>query len=355
MEPILDEKQVKSNINSESIKQREERKYIYHYNFDIKYEELSPIIKNIQMVSQLIRFIKDHHISDLIFINGNNTYSIDSRFYFNYRNIIDFYCKVIGFTENDSFTTIKYYIYKTKPISKNFCVNISLFKNNENENSSKLEIEIILSKEVIISDKIINVIYSELDYNYLYLTQAIKSQKHNSFFINSAIIKNEFSVLSQIIQNVKLIEFIINGNIQKINNKKEDINNLEKNVNNDNDKYIHLNDYYEVHLNSKKKIPNIKNIIKVNSLKSRKDKISIEIKIAPNEQENEKKNSEHNNNNNIVVQMHQLTNNSTYILFKGIWDFGLPECIISQIQKIVKKSLNKIEKLCKIAKDNFNS
>ena len=340
MEPILDEKNVKSNINSESIKKTDERKYIYHYNFDIKYEELSPIIKNIQMVSQLIKFIKDHHISDLIFINGNNSYSIDSRFYFNYRNIIDFYCKVIDFTENDSFTTVKYYIYKTRPISKNFCVKISLFKNNENENSSKLEIEIILSKVIIISEKILNVIYSELDYNYLYLSQAIKSQKH---------------VLSQIIQNVKLIEFIINGNIQKINNKKEDINNLEKNVNKDNDKYIHLNDYYEVHLNSKKKIPNIKNIFKVNSLKSRKDKISIEIKLVPNEQENEKKNSENNNNNNIVVQMHQLTNNSTYILFKGIWDFGLPDYIVSQIQKIAKQSLNKIEKLCKIAKDNFNS
>ena len=75
-----------------------------------------------------------------------------------------------------------------------------------------MEIEIILQKVIIISEKILNVIYSELDYNYL--SQAIKSQKHNSFFINSAIIKNEFSVLSQIIQNVKLIEFIINGNIE---------------------------------------------------------------------------------------------------------------------------------------------
>jgi hypothetical protein len=352
MEPISVKKDANLDINSGIIKQTDEKRYIYHHNFDMKYEELSPIIKNFQMVSQLIKFIKDHHISDLIFINGSNSYSIDSRFYFNYRTIIDFYCKVIGFTETTSYTTIKYHIYKTRPISKNFCVDISLFKDDENENSSKLKIEIILSKGIIISDKILNVIYTEFDYNFLYLSQAIKSQKQNSFFINSAILKNEFTILSKIIQNVKLIEYIINGNLQKINNKKSD------NINADNDKYIHLNDYYEVNLNNKKYESKNKNIFKINSLKSRKDKISIEIKISSqNEQEKELENNnlEHNNNNNIVVQLNKLTNNSTYILFKVIWDFGLPEYIILLIQKIVKKSFNKIEKLCQIANDNYNS
>ena len=89
---------------------------------------------------------------------------------------------------------------------------VTIILGGQNNEQNQMEIEIILQKVIIISEKILNVIYSELDYNYL--SQAIKSQKHNSFFINSAIIKNEFSVLSQIIQNVKLIEFIINGNIE---------------------------------------------------------------------------------------------------------------------------------------------
>ena len=89
---------------------------------------------------------------------------------------------------------------------------VTIILGGQNNEQIQIEIEIILQKVIIISEKILNVIYSELDYNYL--SQAIKSQKHNSFFINSAIIKNEFSVLSQIIQNVKLIEFIINGNIE---------------------------------------------------------------------------------------------------------------------------------------------
>ena len=89
---------------------------------------------------------------------------------------------------------------------------VTIILGGQNNEQIQMEIEIILQKVIIISEKILNVIYSELDYNYL--SQAIKSQKHNSFFINSAIIKNEFSVLSQIIQNVKLIEFIINGNIE---------------------------------------------------------------------------------------------------------------------------------------------
>ena len=95
-------------------------------------------------------------------INGNNSYSIESRFYFNYRIFIDFYVKVIDFIETDYYIETKYNIYKTKPISKNFFVNISLFKNDENTNSSKLKMEIILPKEITISQKLLNIISLKL-------------------------------------------------------------------------------------------------------------------------------------------------------------------------------------------------
>ena len=49
-------------------------------------------------------------------IYGNNSYSKDSRFYFNYRNMIDFYVKVNELLEANSFLKMKYYIYKIGPI-----------------------------------------------------------------------------------------------------------------------------------------------------------------------------------------------------------------------------------------------
>ena len=359
MEPLSVKKNAQCKHETEDFNQHLERKYTYHHDFDIKYEQLSPIIKDLQMVSQLIKYVKINQLSDLIFINGTNSYTIDSRFYFNYRYIIDFYLKVIDVVENDSCISIKYYIYKTTPISKNFVVILTICKNDENENSSKLDIEIVLSKDVRISEKILNIIYSEFDYNYLYLSQAIKSQKQNSFFINSDIIKNEFNILSQIIQNVKLIEYIINGKFQKVSKvKKEKFNNSENNdfINADDDKFIHLNDIYEVILNNKQKRKNWasenKTLFKIQRLKTRKDKIIIEIQVSLNYQEIEK--NDCNVYNLINIQMYKLTNNSSFMLIKGMWDYNMPEDLVFIIQKIVKKYLNKIGKLCQIAKDKYN-
>ena len=105
------------------------------------------------------KIYKKHQISDLIFIKGNNSYSIESRFYFNYRNIIDFYIKVLDFIETDYFTKVKYYVYKTKQTkqsSKEFIVNLTIFYNDEN--SSKISIEIILINYSTLNKKILDII-----------------------------------------------------------------------------------------------------------------------------------------------------------------------------------------------------
>mgnify|MGYP006873122690 CR=1 FL=1 len=81
----LDESE-KSDNNTVNFYQNLEKKYIYNYVFDINYEIISPIIKDFQSVSQLIKYTQNNQISDLIFILGNNTFSLESRFYFNYRN-----------------------------------------------------------------------------------------------------------------------------------------------------------------------------------------------------------------------------------------------------------------------------
>ena len=173
------DKTTKLNNSHISIHMIPETIYINYYNFDIPYQQLSPIIKDVQICSQLIKFIKKHQLSDLIFIKGNNSYSIESRFYFNYRNIIDFYIKVLDFIETDYFTRITYYIYKTRPASKEFMVSLAIFYNDEK--SSKINIEIMLFNKATLNNKILNIIYNEFNLNFTYLSQAIKSNKLKSF------------------------------------------------------------------------------------------------------------------------------------------------------------------------------
>ena len=337
------------------------KKYVYNYVFDINYEVISPIIKDFQLVSQLIKYIQNNQISDLIFILGNNTFSIESRFYFNYRNIVDFYLKVEDFNENDYCTKIKYNIYKTKPISKNFYIILSLFK--QKDNTSKLEIEIVLINDAFIYEKILNIIYNEFNYNFLYLSKAIKSMKYNSFSYNSAIIKNEFNVLSQIIQNKKLIEYIINGKLEKLEEDKKEFYGI---VDNDfkSDNFVHVNDVYKVKLNLKKdkkdwlSIYNIK--FKIETLRAKQDKIAIQLKILSDSKDIDTNCSSNSNttnpiNNIIHFNLRKLTNNSTFFLIKFLWDKSLSENIILVIKKLMKKYLDRIGKLCEIAKDRCNS
>ena len=321
----------KCDDNGGNFYQNPEKKYIYNYVFDINYEVISPIIKDLQLVSQLIKYIQNNQMSDLIFILGNNTFSIESRFYFNYRNIIDFYLKVEDFNENDNCIKIKYKIYKTKPISKNFYIILSLLK--QKDNTSKIEIEIVLINDAFIYEKILNIIYNEFNYNFLFLSKAIKNMKHNFFSYNSGIIKNEFNVISQIIQNKKLIEYIINGKLEKLEEDKKEFYGIEAN-DFKSDNYVHANEVYKVKLNLKKdkkdwlSIYNIK--FKIETLRAKRDKIAIQLKILSDNKDiytNDTSNSNTTNpvNNIINLSFRKLTNNSTFILVKFLWDNSLSE------------------------------
>jgi hypothetical protein len=360
MNSLIEEHKIGINTKIIPDKQSSEEKYKYNYMFDINYETLSPIIKDFQMISQLIKLVKTNQISDLIFINGNNSYSIESRFYFNYRYLIDFYLKVIDFIENDYITRVKYYIYKTGPISKNFYIILSLYKNNET--SSKLEIEIILLRDKEIIPRILHAIYNEFDYNCLYLSQSIKSGKQNSFFFNSSIIKSEFCILSQIIQNTKLFEYIINGSFTKINldEKIEEAKTSENNnsyININKNKFIHVNDIYKINLNKKKEIKNwlyVNNIsFKINMLKVRENKMTIQIKLLMNNKEIETNES---NPNYIfmTLELRKITDDSTFILHKCFLDFPLPNFVVNSIKKFMKKYIERIKKLIEIAKEKFD-
>ena len=360
MNSSIEEHQVGINPKIISDKQNSEGKYKYSYIFDIKYETLSPIIKDMQMISQLIKLVKTHQISDLIFINGNNSYSIESRFYFNYRYLIDFYLKVIDFIENDYITSVKYYIYNTGPISKNFYIILSLYKYNET--SSKLEIEIILLKDKVIIPRILHAIYNEFDYNCLYLSQAIKSGKQNSFFFNSSIINWEFCTLSQIIQNTKLFEYIIRGSVKKINfNEKIEEAKISENnnkcININKNKFIHVNDIYKINLNKKKEIKNwlyVNNIsFKIAMLKVREHKMTIQIKLLMNNKEIET-NELNPNYIFMTLEVRKITNNSTFILHKCLLDFPLPNFVVDSIKKFMKKYIERVKKLIEIAKEKFD-
>ena len=83
----------KSNMDLEF--KNTEKKYVYAQDVQIKYEILNPLMKNLQMFIQLVKLIKHYEYNDLIFIFGNSTCSVNSRFYFNYRKIIDLYFLVL--------------------------------------------------------------------------------------------------------------------------------------------------------------------------------------------------------------------------------------------------------------------
>ena len=332
--PFLFEEE-KSNTEKDSPKP--EKNYIYTYNFDIKYEVIKSIIKDFQKMSQLIKFIKDYQISDLIFIIGESTCSIDSRFYFNYRKIIDFYSRVLDFQESDNFLKIIYYVYKTKPINKNFGIVLSLYANDK---KAKLQIEIIPAMGMIIQEKYLNIIYNEFDYNFLYLSLALKLKKEKLLYFNSAIINNEFFVLSQIIQNIKLIEYLINRKL--VNNKKTDDNDKGKN--------IHLNDEYKIHLN-KQKEDNQNNALyfKIINFKSSEDKLIIKLKLIFNAKNKEKNDSNINSLDNIItINLTKITKNTTFILIKCILDSEHSDNYEIPIQKFLNKILCKIKKLSEL-------
>jgi hypothetical protein len=352
----------KLNLSKKNLKEMpNEVTYLNYYSVDVKYKLLSPIMKDIQICSQLIKFIKKHQISDLIFIKGNNSYSIESRFYFNYRNIIDFYIKVLDFIETDYFTQVKYYVYKTKPSSKEFIVNLTIFYNDEN--SSKISIEIILFNYSTLNKKILNIIFNEFNLNFTYLSQAIKSNKLQSFAFCSSIVKNEFFVLTQIIQNVKLIEYIINGQFKKYQKEKDshdkqsNSNNININIldNTDKDKsFIHVNENYLVILKKKKDINdwlNTNNIsFKIQLIKIREDNMIIQYKVILNNKESNTLNDINSIYNIVTICIRKLTTNSSFIFIKCIWDFSLDENLINSIKNFNEKCLHNIEKLSKTSK-----
>ena len=334
--PFLFEEE-KSNTEKDSPKP--EKNYIYTYNFDIKYEVIKSIIKDFQKMSQLIKFIKDYQISDLIFIIGESTCSIDSRFYFNYRKIIDFYSRVLDFQESDNFLKIIYYVYKTKPINKNFGIVLSLY---ENDKKAKLQIEIIPAMGMIILEKYLNIIYNEFDYNFLYLSLALKLKKEKLLHFNSAIINNEFFVLSQIIQNIKLIEYLINRKLVNLNNKKTDDDNKGKN--------IHLNEEYKIHLNKQKEDNQDNDLyFQIINFKSKEDKLIIKLKLIFNAKNKEKNDSDINLLDNIItINLTKITKKTTFILIKCILDSEHSDNYEIPIQKFLNKIFCKIKKLSEL-------
>ena len=363
-EKIKKKSSTKSLESNHSKDIEKEINYLNYYTVDVRYEILSPIIKDMQISSQLIKFIKKHQISDLIFIKGNNSYSIESRFYFNYRNIIDFYIKVLDFIETDYFTKIKYFIYKTKPSSKEFIVNLFVFY--KDETSSKICIEIILFNTL--NKKILNLIYNEFKLNFSYLSEAIKNNKMQKFFFCSSIVKNEFFILTQIIQNIKLIEYIINGQFKTL--QKENNSGTESNKNNNNDNIIieqnndkekekdnsliHVNDKFIIILKKKKDLNdwfNANNIsFKIQLIKIREDNMLVQYKIILNNIDNESNTDINSGNNIVTVCIRKLTTNSSFIFIRWVWDFSLEDNLINSIKNFINKCLYNIEKLSKTSK-----
>lgn len=343
---------MQKNENIKWEKNIHETRIITHHLFNIKYEKLSPIIKDIQSISQLIRFIKKHQISDLIFIKGNKSYSDEAWFYFNYRNMIDLYLRVNEYIETDYFIKVKYKIYKTQPRTEEFDVIMNFFYINRY--SSELMIETILFKKVSINKKILDLINSELNLNFTYLSQAIKNKKEKSFSYSSTIVQNDFEFVTKALLNIKLIEIILNAKLKNIgkDSKNDNINNNfnnEENIKNKDSSIIHTNEKYQVKL-KKKEIDDwiTKNNIsfKIETVKNSQNTMIIQYKVILDDI------IDLNNKDNIItVYIRKITNNSSFILIKYVWNLLFTDKFILVITGFIEKSLNNIKKICKTAKE----
>ena len=342
----------KENVNVIKNDLLKECIYINYFIFDFNYEIITPILKDIQIMAQLIKLKEHHQISDIIFIKGNNSYTNKARFYFRYKNMLDFYVKVLDVIETDYFTKLCYFIYKTKPKSIEFRVNFLIFF--QNENKTDFHFEIILSENRTLSKKILKMINEELILNFSFLIQSLKADKLNSFLFFSSIIKNEFFVLTKIIQNTKLIEYIIKGKLFKIEKYQKEKSSIDKMNKIDNDKegtFLKEKEEFKVSLlkfindDLNSKLDSIS--FKILLIKITEDKMLIQIKVLSNGEEIENNNTIF---NIITISIRKLTGNSCSMFIKYIWDFSLNVNIINYIKGIIKKCLNNIDKLCKRSK-----
>lgn len=88
---------------------------------------------------------------------------------------------------------------------------------------------------------------------------------------------------------------------------------------------------------------------KIQFLKVKEDRMTIEYKILLNEQEI----NDNPTINIILVHVRKLTDNSCFILIKGSWDIDVPKNTVIEIKQIFQKMMNRIGGLCRIAKDKY--
>ena len=118
-----------------------------------------------------------------------------------------------------------------------------------------------------------------------------------------------------------------------------------------------MNEIYKINLNKNKEIKNwlyVNNIsFKINMLKARENKITIQIKLLMNNKEIE---SNELNPNNIfmTLEVRKITNNLAFILHKCFLDFPLPNFVVNSIKKFMKKYIERVKKLIEIAKEKFD-
>ena len=176
---------------------------------------------------------------------------------------------------------------------------------------------------------------------------ALKLKKEKLIHFNSGIINNEFSIISQIIQNIKIIEYLINRKLINITNGNTD---EEKIILDKKDNYIHLNEIYKLILRKQKgDIPEKDIILKVINFKSRDDILDIKLKILSNSKN--KENDDTNNNslyNIITINLRKITKNSSFILIKCIFDPEQSDDKGILIKKFLNKFLSRIQKLSEL-------
>ena len=117
-----------------------------------------------------------------------------------------------------------------------------------------------------------------------------------------------------------------------------------------------MNDIYKLNFAKSKEERSLNNIaFKIINFKSKEEKLTINLKLLFNKMENDTKNLNLNYiYNNIYITLIKLTNNSTFILIKCIFDPNSVEIDSIAINKTLKKIFNKINKISDMSKTNIS-
>ena len=309
-------------------------KIINRFTFNHPFEIMSPIIRNIQTIGNLMNFIQSKIISDPIILKNKTNFEENTWFFFRYKKFIDIYMKIDEVIETDYFLKINYNIYKTSPKFIQFHFIFTLHYINENK--CLLLFENILP-QINIKTLFIQVNYIEFISNCNILSKAISLNKRFTFNNNGTVFNINYDFLQKLFTHYKLFRLLFPDikSIEKINEDNDE--------NTSNEEVIKEEQTFKVQLKHFKKFNISSSEINVKVSKSQILKTQSLISFSLQNNDNH---INLNENNQFIFFIKKITNNKTFFLLKTIYNNPIEEKLFNNYSYYTKKIIQNIKNIC---------